>query len=170
MFKFNRKDTRTTPLMSCCLYCIFEHISHLVLVFLLLTLRRQLPAGIYKLSCNYYARNFYIHPWDKRQQTLFWFDERKGFINICTSYNKARIITRFEKMEITFLKEGTKNMIQWFRNLKLLQQLKNFKILKDSLRSCKIQEKIYLLNFECCFYHCVFDYLFILEYSFLLRY
>ena len=54
--------------------------------------------------------------------------------------------------------------------LKLLQQLKNFKIFKDSLRSYKIQEKIYLwLNFECCFYHCVFGYLFILEYSFLLR-
>ena len=61
MFKVN-KDTRTTPLASFwCLYCVvvlvsllrrsgifivnFEHISHIVLVFLLLTLNMRLPAG-----------------------------------------------------------------------------------------------------------------------------
>ena len=36
MFKVNNKDTRTTP---------FEHSSHLVLMFLLLTLNMYLPAG-----------------------------------------------------------------------------------------------------------------------------
>ena len=30
---------------------IFEHISHLVLVFLKLTLRRQMPAGIADTTC-----------------------------------------------------------------------------------------------------------------------
>ena len=46
MFKVNSKDVR-------CLYCYsdvfivnFEHISHLALVFLLLTLNMYLPTGI----------------------------------------------------------------------------------------------------------------------------
>ena len=39
MFKVRNKDTRTTPIA-------FEHISHLVLVFLLLYLTRQMPVGI----------------------------------------------------------------------------------------------------------------------------
>ena len=43
MFKVNNKDTRTTIVS-------FEHISHLVLVFLLLTLNMQLPAGIVSLT------------------------------------------------------------------------------------------------------------------------
>ena len=42
MFKVNNKDTRTTPgvIVS------FEHISHLVLMFLLLILKREMPTGI----------------------------------------------------------------------------------------------------------------------------
>ena len=44
MFKFNNKDTRTTP-RSGVFIVNFEHISHLVLVFLLLTLNMELPAG-----------------------------------------------------------------------------------------------------------------------------
>ena len=39
MFKVNNKDSRTTPFVN------FDHISHLVLVFLLLTLNVQLPAA-----------------------------------------------------------------------------------------------------------------------------
>ena len=40
------KDTRTTTMASFWyLYVNFEHISHIVLVFLLLTLNMQLPAG-----------------------------------------------------------------------------------------------------------------------------
>ena len=38
MFKVNNKDRRTTSVASFCCLVIFEHISHLVLVFLLLTL------------------------------------------------------------------------------------------------------------------------------------
>ena len=46
MFKDNNKDTTTTPMASfCCLIANFEHISHLALVFLLLTLSWQMPAG-----------------------------------------------------------------------------------------------------------------------------
>ena len=37
MFEVNNKDSRTTNL---------EHISHIVLVFLLLTLNMSLPAGL----------------------------------------------------------------------------------------------------------------------------
>ena len=44
MFKVNNKVTRTTPL-ALTFIVNFEHISHLVLVFLLLTLNMQLPAG-----------------------------------------------------------------------------------------------------------------------------
>ena len=39
MFKVNNKDTRMMPTVN------FEHISHLVLMFLLLTLNMQLLAG-----------------------------------------------------------------------------------------------------------------------------
>ena len=38
MFKVNNKDTRMTPRRSGIFIVNFEHISHLVLVFLLLTL------------------------------------------------------------------------------------------------------------------------------------
>ena len=39
MFKANNKDTEMMPLESFCVFIVnFEHISHLVLVFLLLTL------------------------------------------------------------------------------------------------------------------------------------
>ena len=41
---------------SWCLYR--EHISHLVLVFLLLTLNMQLPAGMWKLTVIYFQDNF----------------------------------------------------------------------------------------------------------------
>ena len=47
MFKFNNKDTRMTTMASFwCLYCYFEYISHLALVFLLLFLNMQLPTEL----------------------------------------------------------------------------------------------------------------------------
>ena len=45
MFKVNNKDTRTTPCRSGAFIVNFEHISNIVLGFLLLTLKRQMPAG-----------------------------------------------------------------------------------------------------------------------------
>ena len=46
MFKVNNKDTRTTPWRRSGIFIVnFEHISHLVLVFLLLSLNMYLPAG-----------------------------------------------------------------------------------------------------------------------------
>ena len=50
MFKVNKKDTRTTPmayeqLWQLSNYGNFEYISHLVLVFLLITLSRSMSAG-----------------------------------------------------------------------------------------------------------------------------
>ena len=45
MFKINNKGTRTTR-RSGVFIVKFEHISHLALVFLLLTLNMKLPAGI----------------------------------------------------------------------------------------------------------------------------
>ena len=45
MFKVNNKDTRTTTRRSGVYIVNFEHISYLVLVFLLLTLSRQISAG-----------------------------------------------------------------------------------------------------------------------------
>ena len=41
MFKINNKDRRRSGVFI----VNFEHISHLILVFLLLTLNMQLPAG-----------------------------------------------------------------------------------------------------------------------------
>ena len=48
MFKVNNKDTRTTPKWrrSGVFIVNFQHISHLVLLFLLLTLNMKLPAGV----------------------------------------------------------------------------------------------------------------------------
>ena len=55
MFKVNNKDTRTMSMVSFWNYAIgvdlvsivnVENISHVILVFLLLTLSMQLPAGI----------------------------------------------------------------------------------------------------------------------------
>ena len=46
MFKVNSEDNRTVPVESSGVFIVnFEHISHLVLVFLLLTLNMQLPIG-----------------------------------------------------------------------------------------------------------------------------
>ena len=45
MFKVNNKDARTTPCRSGAFIVNFEHISRIVLGFLLLTLKRQMPAG-----------------------------------------------------------------------------------------------------------------------------
>ena len=54
MFKINNKDTRTTLCCRSDVFIVnFEHISHLVLVFLLLTLSRQMPAGTRKIfTCS----------------------------------------------------------------------------------------------------------------------
>ena len=49
MFKSHNKDTRTTPdarRRSGVFIVNFEHISHLVLVFLLLTLNMEMPMGM----------------------------------------------------------------------------------------------------------------------------
>ena len=48
MFKVNNKDTRTTTVN-------FEHISHIALVFLFLTLISQMPAGLV-ITCQIYKR------------------------------------------------------------------------------------------------------------------
>ena len=45
MFKLNNKDIRATPMAGVVIVNI-EHILHLVLVFLLLTLNMQLPFGL----------------------------------------------------------------------------------------------------------------------------
>ena len=46
MFIVNNKDTRTRHWCRSGIFIVnFEHILHLVLVFLLLTLNMQLPAG-----------------------------------------------------------------------------------------------------------------------------
>ena len=56
MFKVNNKYTRTTPGVF---IVNFEHISQLVLVFLLLTLNRQILAG---LPCYCDINSFYLPP------------------------------------------------------------------------------------------------------------
>ena len=69
MFKVNNRITRTSCQICLCLKLTiktperrsfgvfvvnFKHISHLVLVFLLLTLNRYIPAGLKRIPpCNY---------------------------------------------------------------------------------------------------------------------
>ena len=63
MFKVNNKDTRTMPFgaiwrRSGVFIVNFEHILRLALMFLLLTLRRQLLIGIYpKGTSDYTAKD-----------------------------------------------------------------------------------------------------------------
>ena len=57
MFKVNNKDIRTTPVFI----VNFEHTSHLVLVFLLLSLNMQLPAGRVATQLNYRKMDYYQH-------------------------------------------------------------------------------------------------------------
>ena len=74
MFKVNHRNTRTrceicskltinTPerrhwRRSGIFIVYFEHFSHLVLVFLLLTLSKQMPAGILEIRLYIYCFNF----------------------------------------------------------------------------------------------------------------
>ena len=45
MFRVNNKDTRTTPMRRSGVFIVnFEHVSPLVLMFLLLTLSKLMPA------------------------------------------------------------------------------------------------------------------------------
>ena len=46
MFKVNNKGTRTTPMGFGVFIVNFEHILHLALAFLLLTLNMKLPTGL----------------------------------------------------------------------------------------------------------------------------
>ena len=47
MFKVNNKDTEQCQWRRSSVFIVsFEHISHLALVFLLLTLNKQMPAGL----------------------------------------------------------------------------------------------------------------------------
>ena len=46
MFKVNNKDIRTTPRRTSVFIVNFEHISHLVLAFLLLTMSKKMPAEL----------------------------------------------------------------------------------------------------------------------------
>ena len=46
MFEVNNEDARTMPMaLFWCVFVNFEHISHLVVLFLLLTLSRYMQAG-----------------------------------------------------------------------------------------------------------------------------
>ena len=56
MFKVNSKDARTASLMSFWFFIVnFEHISHLFLVFLFLSLNKEMVGG--KLIMQTYMQN-----------------------------------------------------------------------------------------------------------------
>ena len=55
MFKVNNKDIRTRSMTSFCVFLVnCEYISHLVMVFLLLTLRRYMAAGLFHFKWRSY--------------------------------------------------------------------------------------------------------------------
>ena len=57
MFKVSNKDTRMMPMASfSCLIVNSEHISHLVLVFLLLTLNMLMPTGSGNIMPNLFVK------------------------------------------------------------------------------------------------------------------
>ena len=53
MFKVNNKDTRATGVF---IFSV-EHILHLVLVFLLLTMSKYMPTGLTSENANFYKKN-----------------------------------------------------------------------------------------------------------------
>ena len=83
MFKFNNKDTRTTPIATPIVN--FEHISHL-LVFLLSTLNTWLPAGITwrVLIINNYTLEYPLSDWSSHLYIFSSrFSNRPLLQNIC---------------------------------------------------------------------------------------
>ena len=80
MFKFNNKDTRTTPIATPIVN--FKHISHL-LVFLLSTLNTWLPAGITwrVLIINNYTLEYPLSDWSSH--LYIGFSNRPLLQNIC---------------------------------------------------------------------------------------
>ena len=81
MFKVNNKNTITTPECRSGVFIVnFEHISHLFLVFLLLTLNMQTLAGlfflqnIYKMMKNafyFILKALFVHKMFKFLSRLF---------------------------------------------------------------------------------------------------
>ena len=92
MFKVNNKDTRTTLCSKLTIktperrqwrrsgvfIVNFEHISHLVLVFLLLTLNMQLPAG-YGLNNQV---NFSLRMRDSLTKNIYFVTKSKIYLSI----------------------------------------------------------------------------------------
>ena len=68
MFKVNNEDTRTRSMTFCVFLVNFEYISRLVMVFLLLTLRRYIAAGLFHFKWRSY--NTFNNLLLKRQHKL----------------------------------------------------------------------------------------------------
>ena len=91
MFKVNNKDTRTTP-VGLVSFFNFEHISHLVLVFLLLTLNMQMPAGLFVGIVFMFSQRWC--KLNKAKEMSFSSDKRRGshkvFLAKITQYSQHK--------------------------------------------------------------------------------
>ena len=92
MFKVKNKDTRTTSLWcrSGVFIVNFEHVSHLALVFLLLTLNIYLPAGKKKSYCCSFSDSKF------RFSLLPFFDEIVN--NFCNIDCVSQYLMNMEKL------------------------------------------------------------------------
>ena len=93
MFKVNNKDTRTTPERRSGVFNVnFEHISHHVLVFLLLTFSMSMQAGLTKCRLG-------GEPWNHSFSTFAKFSEELTFLTPwyahCLKVRKVIFLTRF---------------------------------------------------------------------------
>ena len=91
MFKINNKDTRTTSQMSFwCLYCQLWTYLTPFLVFLLLTLNMQLPAGLILELCSTYRPS---QQWKHQNNVWIMFkvnnDDNQNGVNSNYGNNKA---------------------------------------------------------------------------------
>ena len=88
MFKVNNEGTRTTPL-SKVFIANFEHISHFVLVFLLLTLSRYMPAGVQVVKlCSEHVLQLRGH----RESPMQEFTRDGNFISILKGFAKIDVV------------------------------------------------------------------------------
>ena len=86
MFKVNKKDTRTTLWRHSGVFINnFEHISHLLLAFLLLNLSRKIPTGCkerYNESGNKDTKEIYAN---QLTSIRFWFSDNFRGIEVINS-------------------------------------------------------------------------------------
>ena len=110
MFKVNNIDTRTTPIQK------FENISHLVLMFLLLTLNMKLLAGYLKTLL------FFFRHWTFRHSGIFFSSMKNSLAWFFSFWSNLTMMTLKITVLVQYITTSIKS--QWkTRVIQLLDKL-----------------------------------------------